>query len=462
MLRDRYEPIDIFQIVPGLTLAMEPELAQLDKLLEDDTLFQKVKNDLAKRFPRTLVDGRLSTPVEVILRMIVVKRLYGWSYEETEHWVSDSLVLRQFCRVYLESVPDDTTLIRWANLVQPDTLHQLLDHVTEMAYALKVTRGRKLRTDGTVVETNIHHPSDSTLLGDGIRVLSHTLKESKKVLGSVTRLSHKVFRDRTRSAKRQIIRIMDAARKRGEDAKQGMKAAYERLLETSQAMVQQAKTVKEALKTQVPQVAQKLLHTLDQFVPLVEQVINQTTRRVLYGESVPADEKLVSLFEPHTRIISKGKVQRPTEFGRAIWLDEVDGGIISRYEILDGNPADAKQIKPTLDHHIAVFHKPPELLTADRGTYSADNEQYARSKGVKYTAIPKPGAKSPNRVSHEKQPWFRRGHKWRPGIEGRISLLKRRHKLGRCLYHGEDGMERWVGWGVIAHDLWIIASKTAS
>ena len=462
MLRDRYEPMDIFQIVSGLTLAMEPELAQLDKLLEDDTLFQKVKNDLGKRFPRTLVDGRLSTPVEVTLRMIVVKHLYGWSYEKTEHWVSDSLVLRQFCRVYLESVPDDTTLIRWANLVQPDTLHQLLDHVTEMAYALKVTRGRKLRTDGTVVETNIHHPSDSTLLGDGIRVLSHTLKESKKVLGSVTRLSHKVFRDRTRSAKRQIIRIMDAARKRGEDAEQGMKAAYERLLETGQAMVQQAKTVKEALKTQVPQVAQKLLNTLDQFVPLVEQVINQTTRRVLYGESVPADEKLVSLFEPHTRIISKGKVQRPTEFGRAIWLDEVDGGIISRYEILDGNPADAKQIKPTLDHHISVFHKPPALLTGDRGTYSADNEQYAQTKGVKYTAIPKPGAKSPNRVIHEKQPWFRRGHKWRSGIEGRISLLKRRHKLGRCLYHSEDGMERWVGWGVIAHDLWIISSKTAS
>ncbi|PIU54806.1 MAG: ISNCY family transposase, partial [Chloroflexi bacterium CG07_land_8_20_14_0_80_51_10] len=213
---------------------------------------------------------------------------------------------------------------------------------------------------------------------------------------------------------------------------------------------------------QATQVAQKLLNTFDQFVPLVEQVINQTTRRVLQGESVPADEKLVSLFEPHTRIISKGKVNRPTEFGRAIWLDEVDGGIISRYEILDGNPADAKQIKPTLDHHVSVFHKSPDLLTGDRGTYSADNDEYAQSKGVKHTAIPKPGTKSPERVSHEKQPWFRRGHKWRSGIEGRISLLKRRHKLGRCLYHGEDGMERWVGWGVIAHDLWIIASKTAS
>ncbi|MCL0080120.1 transposase [Dehalococcoidia bacterium] len=165
---------------------------------------------------------------------------------------------------------------------------------------------------------------------------------------------------------------------------------------------------------------------------------------------------------PHTRIISKGKVQRPTEFGRAVWLDEVDGGIISRYEILDGNPGDAQQIKPSLDHHISVFHKPPQLLTGDRGTYSADNERYAQSKGVKYIAIPKPGAKSPNRVIHEKQSWFRRGHKWRSGIEGRISLLKRRHKLGRCLYHGEDGMERWVGWGVLAHNLWVIANKTAS
>ncbi|MCL0060663.1 ISNCY family transposase [Dehalococcoidia bacterium] len=397
MLRDRYEPTDIFKIVPGLTLAMEPEQAQLDKLLEDDILFQEVKDDLAKRFPRTLIDGRLSTPVEVILRMIVIKHLYGWSYEKTEHWVSDSLVLRQFCRVYLNPVPDDTTLIRWAKLIRPDTLHQLLDHVSEMAHALKVTRGRRLRTDGTVVETNIHHPSDSTLLGEGIRVLSRVLKASKKSLDKVTNLSARVFRDRTRSAKRQVKRIMEAARKRGEEAGQGMKAAYEQLLTTSQTMVQQAKKVKEALKAQAAEVAQKSLNTLDQFIPLMEQVINQTTRRVLYGELVPAGEKLVSLFEPHTRIISKGKVQRPTEFGRAVWLDEVDGGIISRYEILDGNLGDAQQIKPSLDHHISVFHKPPQLLTGDRGTYSADNERYAQSKGVKYTAIPKPGAKSPNR-----------------------------------------------------------------
>jgi IS5 family transposase len=172
--------------------------------------------------------------------MIVIKRLYGWSYEETEHWVSDSLVLRQFCRVYLNPVPDDSTLIRWAKIIRPDTLHQLLDHVSEMAHALKVTRGRRLRTDGTVVETNIHHPSDSSLLGDGIRVLSHVLKASKKSLDKASNLSLQVFRDRTCSAKRQVRRIIEAARKQGEEAEQGMKAAYQQRT-TSKTMVQQAK-----------------------------------------------------------------------------------------------------------------------------------------------------------------------------------------------------------------------------
>src|SRR5262249_41728712 len=142
------------------------------QLLDDDTLFQAVKADLAKRYPRTLSDGRPATPVEVILRLLIVKHLYGWSYEAVEQFVSDSLVLRQFCRIYLERVPDDTTLIRWANLIRPGTLHDLLDHVLDLARQRKVTRGRKLRIDGTVVETNIHYPTDSTLLGDGVRVLS--------------------------------------------------------------------------------------------------------------------------------------------------------------------------------------------------------------------------------------------------------------------------------------------------
>src|SRR5438270_3023057 len=153
MLRDRYTPVDLFALVPALTLHFEPELAELDRLLEDDQLFQQIRADLSRRRPHTLETGRPSTPVEVILRLLVIQHLYAWSYEQVEHFVSDSLVLRQFCRLGLEPVPHATTLLRWANLIQPETLHALLNRVTELAHSLKVTRGRKLRIDSTVVQT---------------------------------------------------------------------------------------------------------------------------------------------------------------------------------------------------------------------------------------------------------------------------------------------------------------------
>ena len=178
MLRDRYDPVDLFALVPQLGLEFEPQLAQLDRLLDDDELFARVRADLARRYPLTPVHGRRSTPVEVILRMLVAMRLYGWSYAQTEYFVHDSLVLRQFCRVYLEKVPDDTVLIRWANTIGPQTVQKLNDRVVQLAKSLKVTRGRKLRVDTTAVETDIHYPTDSALLGDGVRVLSRLLKRA--------------------------------------------------------------------------------------------------------------------------------------------------------------------------------------------------------------------------------------------------------------------------------------------
>src|SRR5207247_9603381 len=175
MLRDRYAPQDLFALVPKLQLALDPELAQLDRLLDDDELFQGVRADLVRRRPHAATRGRHSTPGEVLLRLLVVKRLYRWSYEETERFVGDSLVLRQFCRLYLEPVPDDTTLLRWAHLIGPKTIERLNDRVVELARAQKVTRGRKLRVDSTVVPTAIHHPTDGSLLADGVRVLSRLL-----------------------------------------------------------------------------------------------------------------------------------------------------------------------------------------------------------------------------------------------------------------------------------------------
>ena len=462
MLRERYAPINLFDLVPTLGLALDPVLAQLDHLLDDDTLFQAVKADLAQRRPRTLLDGRPSTPVEVILRMLVVKHLYGWSYEATERWVSDSLVLRQFCRVYVEHVPDDTTLLRWANLLHPATLHRLLDHVVALARSLKVTRGRKLRIDGTVVATNIHHPTDSTLLYDGVRVLSRMLAKAKHLVQEGTTLTRTACRERTRSAKRQMKRIMDAARQRGTEAADRMQTAYQRLLEITRATVKQATQVEACLSAHPTPACPKLVATLRQFVPLVQQVVTQTTRRVIQGEAVPAPEKVVSLFEPHTAIIRKGKPGKPTEFGRVLWLDEVEGGIISRYALLEGNPAEDAQLPPSLDHHRRVFRRPPRLLAGDRGVHSTANERYATTHGVKRVVLPKPGVKSAKRLAHEQQRWFRQGHNWRAGIEGRISGLKRRHKLDRCRYHGTDGMERWVGWGVITHNLQVIARATTA
>src|SRR5918912_3903154 len=140
MLRDRAVPVDLFALVPAWALRFEPELAELDRLLEDDQLFQQVKADLSRRRPRTLETGRPSTPVEVLLRLLVIQHLYQWSYAETEHFVGDSVVLRQFCRLGLEPVPHCTTLLQWANLIQPETLHGLLDRVTELAQSLRVTR----------------------------------------------------------------------------------------------------------------------------------------------------------------------------------------------------------------------------------------------------------------------------------------------------------------------------------
>lgn len=462
MIVDRYAAINLSQLIPALRLEMDAELVALDRLLDDDTLFAAVKTDLAQRYPNTPRLGRHSTPVEVILRMLVVRRLYDWSYEQTERFVSDSLVLRQFCRLYLEPAPDDTTLIRWAALIGPQTLERVNERVVALARGLKVTRGRKLRTDGTVVETTIHYPGDSYLLSDGVRVLSRLITRAKQVVAAKVQAGANLFRDRTRSAKRLARQIATAARGRGEAGEATRRASYQRLLAVTRASLGQARRVRQSLGACSGKVAQGLIQQVDRFVPLVEQVVAQTYRRVVRGEAVPAGEKVVSLFEPHTCIIRRGKADKPTEFGRKVWLDEVDGGIVSGYRVLAGNPPDAAQLTPSLAQHQRLFARAPNTLAGDRGTHSTENELLARQMGVKWVALPKPGHKSPERRDHERQGWFRRAQRFRAGVEGRISVLKRRGYLGRCRDHGEDGFGRWVGWGVITANLATIARNVAA
>jgi transposase, IS5 family len=460
MLRDRYEPMNVLALVSAPGMELDPLLTELDRLLDDDALKETVKADLAQRHPRTLTDGRPSTPVEVTLRMLMIKHLYGWSYDQTCQLVAGSLVLRQFCRVYLEAVPRDTTLLRWANLIRPATLHQLHDHIVDVARKRQVTRGRKLRIDGTVVETNIRYPVDSTLLGDGVRVLMRTIQRAKAVLPDRAHISPTAFRNRTRSVRQVMKELIDAARRRGEGAADALQASYRRLVGLTTQVVTQAQQVETALNVATDARAQRLRAVLQTFMPRVRQVIDQTTRRVLQGEQVPASDKLASIFEPHTAIIRKGKLGKPTEFGRVVWLDEVEGGIISRYVVLAGNPDDATQLVPSLEQHIRRFGRAPHLLVADRKVATPANEQIAQQRGVRRVVLPQAGRKTAPRQAYERQRWFQRGRDWRAGIEGRISGLKRRHKLDRCRYHGEDGMERWVGWGIITHNLHTIAQTT--
>jgi IS5 family transposase len=463
MLRERYESdAEFWALIGKLTIEMEPELAAIDKLLDDDELYMLIKDDFGKRYPKTEETGRPSSPVEVLLRMLTVKRLYSWTYRETEWHVRDSLVMRLFCRIYWEAVPDHSTVDKWALTLRPETLHAFNKRVTELAKQLKVTRGRKLRTDGTVVETNIHYPTDSSLLADGVRILSRTLKRAQAVVGDVSGQTKQLFRDRSRSARKQAHRIANTARRRSAAAKAQMKTAYQRLVKVTRATVRQAQTVVTTLKTTTHQSAQRLVEIFATYLPRVEQTIDQTVRRVFQEEVVPATEKIVSLFEAHTDIIRRKKPGKETEFGHKVWLDEVDGGIVTRWQTLEGNPAEDKQWLPAIDHHIEQFGLPPWQASADRGLYSASNETYATNKGVHRVILPMTGRKDDARRQHEQQPWFKRGRRFHAGVEGRISVLKNKHQLGRCLDHGDDGFDKWVGWGVIANNLTHIGAAVAA
>lgn len=293
-------------------------------------------------------------------------------------------------------------------------------------------------------------------------MISWLAGEAKRLVGEGAEAVGELYRDRTRSAKRLARRIGEAARLRGERAEEVRKGAYRRLLEVARRSLGQARKVREELGGRVAGDGQKLVEQLGRYEKLVERVVTQTKRRVFEGEAVPAGEKVASLFEEHTSIIKRGKAGRETEFGHKVWIDEVDGGIVSGYRILEGNPPDAEQLVPALENHRELFGEPPQVVAADRGVYSAENERAAREMGVERVVLPKKGKKSRAREEYERQGWFRRGMRFRAGAEGRISVLKRRGYLGRCRDKGKAGFGRWVGWGILTANLSTIARATAT
>src|SRR4051812_29767955 len=462
MLRNRYNRTDLFALVPQLGLRLEPQLEQLDRLLDDDGVFEAVRAAMARRSPRSRSRGRPSTPVEVVLRMLVVMRLYGWSFEQAEYFVNDSLVLRQFCRVYLEKVPDDTVLIRWANTIEPETLQVLNDRVVQLARSLKVTRGRKLRVDTTAVETDIHFPTDGGLVGDGVRVVSRSLRRARAALGDAAAGLGEAFRSRVRRVRKLSQQLHRIARRKNEQGRAALKAAYGRLVATAKRTGAQGRRVLEALRREGGDAARRLAGRLEEVLPRLKRAVGQAVRRVLKDDPVPSGEKLVSLFEPHTQVIPRFKAGKPAEFGRKLRLDEVEGGLITGFAVLpQGGGQDQPYLGDALTNHRRQFGRAPRLLAADRGMASAENQRLAKEAGVKQVALPHVGKAPPARRAEEKGRGFREAYRFRAGIEGRIHALKRDYGLRRCRYRGDRGFGRWVGWGILAHNLAKVAGAAS-
>jgi len=434
-------------------------LKELDQLLEDDALYRQVRADFGKRHRWTLVHGRHSTPVEVLLRMLIVKHLHGWSYQETEEQVDQNLILRWFCRLYWAPVPDDTTLMRWANTLQPETLHALNDRVVQLAVQAKATKGRKLRLDATCVQTEIHHPTDSGLLVDSVRVLSRFVQRAKGLVKERLTNVQQACRSRLRTARRVAQTLHRQLRRQGEDKEAEQKKLYEQLIETTEQMVRQSRRVLAALGEQTEQQAKQLLASVQEVLPLIERVIVQTRTRVLEGRSVASEQKVLSLFEPHTRAIPRHKGGALVEFGRQVILDEVEGGIVTRYQILE-HPNEHGQAIEAVAHHVALFDHPPGTVAGDRGVHSPETEAILKEAGVKRVAIPASGKLSEERQALEHTRRGLRGYRWRAGIEGRIASLRRDYGWRMCRYHGQDGMERWLGLGVMASNLRHLAQAT--
>jgi IS5 family transposase len=461
MLVDCYAREDVFAQVPELAEEIDPVLRRLDTLLDDDELYHQVRADFGERSRYTLVHGRHSTPVEVLLRLLLLKHLYQWSYKELEGRVKDSLVLRWFCRVAFHAVPDASTVWRWEQTLRPETVHALNDRVVQLAAQARVTKGRKLRLDATCVQTTIHHPTDSGLLVDSVRVLSRFVQRAKGLVKD--QLSHveQACRSRLRTARLTAQILHRQLRRKGEEKEAEQKQLYQKLIETTEQMVRQSQQVMAALQEQTEQQARRLLTQAQRVLPLVKRVIAQTRTRVLEGKKVASEEKVLSLFEPHTRAIPRHKGGALVEFGRHVILDEVEGGIVTRFQILE-HPNEHGQAVEAVAHHREVFVHPPNLVAGDRGIHSAETEGQLKAAGVKRVAIPASGKLSQERQALERTRSWKRGYRWRAGIEGRIASLRRDFGWRTCGYHGQDGMERWLGLGVIASNLRRIALAKAA
>jgi len=432
-------------VLPPEIFQMNEELTKVDKLLDDERFFAPFRERFGTRM------GRPTTAVATYLRLMYLKHRYQMGYEVLVKEVSDSLAWRRFCHLDLgDRVPDSTTLIKLTHKYGADTMRALNDALVLKLKEGKVIRGRKLRIDTTVVESDIHHPTDTGLLNDGIRVITCVVGKLKEVVPGIGSR----FVEHTRKAKKVYLGLMKVMKGRTGKDKAALNNAQDKLVKITKETIAGGLEIQaelELLQEKSPLV-DRLKGQLGEWIEAAETVVRQTQEVIKGNRHIP--RRLVSLFDVGARPIKRGKSRADTEFGRKVLLGETDHGIITTYDVLEENPSDTALLKPAVKGHKRLFRKRLKAVAADRGFYSQANEDWLKDSGVKRVSMPKRGKIGEERRRYQKQSWFKRLQRFRAGIEARISLLKRKFGLRRSRLRGSPGVNIWVGQGIFAQNLW--------
>jgi transposase, IS5 family len=432
---------------PWLDLPRAKELKTISDLLDQHPMLGAlVAQDLATGKSKQcagLTGGQA-------LRALVIKQMNGFSYEELAFHLADSQTYRRFCLFGItDQVPKRSTLAENIKRISASTLEQVNRTLVEAAIAAGVERGRKVRIDSTVVETNIHPPSDSALLFDCVRVLTRLMATVKK-LG----VEGAEYSNRTRRAKRRWIGIHRARRKRHR------RRLYRDLVNVTEEVVTMATGVLRTAQGHKPRSMDQVVRLqatiaeLEWYLSLTKRVLDQTRRRVFNGEVVPASEKLVSIFEEHSDIIVKAP--RETQFGHKVTLTGGSSSMILDCVISEGNPADSSLADTMIDRQIDIYGRPPLQASFDGGYASKDNLQSIKAMGVKDVAFHKKrGLEVSDMV---KSLWvYRQLRNFRAGIEGCISFIKRIFGLSRCTWCSFPSFQSYIWGSIISFNLLVMA-----
>jgi IS5 family transposase len=448
----------------NIYLAMlPPELVKLnDELTKVSTLLdnEEFLAPFIARFKTTT--GRPTVPVQTYLRIMYLKHRHQLSYEVVAEQVRDSIMWRIFCGIPFDKpIPHYTTLIKLTKKYGHEIMETLNQALVNEAREKKLIVGRKLRCDTTVVEADIHYPTDASLLSDCVRVINRTVKKIKKQGVAV----NAEFHNRSRSIKKQIFSIAKVLKRRTNETRQDVRKITSSILSTTQEVVGRAEQViteaKRCIFDQAVDASAKVMKTiqsLESTVEIAKRIVAQTTT-VIQGNT-HIKNRIVSIFDLEARPIVKGKLKAPTEFGTKLFIQDCEKKIITGYQVYEGNPNDDTLLVPAVDAHIAMFGRAPISVATDRGFASPKNEAALRTKGVEKISLPRRGWINYERRDFQSQFWFKYLQRWRAGGEALISHIKRKYGIGRSLSRGINGTKTWVGLGILAYNLRQIARLT--